>query len=612
MLKTRSVKSFSAVCMMILFVLTTALWAQGSGGDQLLKIVPAESMFCVQINNFDNAMNQLDQFLAGASPMPMGVSMLVRGQLMNVLGSPQLNGLNTGGSFALFGVVVPGQMGQAEQIPNMFVGVLAPVTDYKQFIDGNPNCGQPDDKGVSQITVNGAPVMLAVKSGNYALISWANDREKLVAMAKEVSKASGLVGTLKDDQKKQATTEPIWIYSNIQQVSKTFGPLVTAKINEMKTMMKGFEESGQPGPFGNMQNILNMYMTVIDTLLKETQSVSIAINPKPDALNICKTVYAMPDTEMAKMFVADTSSQKQNPLLGYMEDGAMMNYGCNMNAPLIKNIQSSSIDIMSAMGGETFGDEKVKEMKTLTSNVLATLAGPVAYSVSTDPDSKPPFVVKYVVAVKDTDKFNSLIKDAVELMTTSGIMDFYKSMGMETSFKVNSGVDSYKGVSIDSAKLSMKSTQVGTPQAQMITSMYGEGFNYRWGITKDLFVCAAGGDVDSNVRELIDQVQAGGTKGIGAETKSAIALLPGADKADFLLTFNLIRVFKMASSFMPMPIPKVDMPTKSNIVVAGKAGDGKLVVDIAVPKEHLTEIVGVFMMMQQQSMQQQMQQMPQN
>jgi len=613
MFKTRSMRNFTAVCMTILFVFTTTLWAQSSGSDQLLKMVPAESVFCVQINNFDNTMNQMDQFLAGASPMPMGISMLVRGQLMNLLGSPQLSGLNTGGSFALFGVALPGQMGQAEQIPNMFVGILAPVTDYKQLIDGNPNCGQPDDKGVSKITKNEEPIMLVVKSGDYALLSWANDYDKLVAMAKETSTpdAKGLAVTLKADQIKQATTEPIWIHSNMQQVSKTFGPLVTKKINEMKAMMKGLEESGQQGPFGNIQNIFNMYLTVIDTLLKETQSVSIAINPKPDTLNISKTIYAVPETEMAKMFVADSSSQKQNALLGYMEDGAMMNYGCNMSAPLMKQLQTGSIDIMAAMGGDAFSDEKIKEMKALTSNVLDCLAGPVAYSVSTDPDSKPPFVVKYAIALKDTEKFNSLIKEAVELMTTSGIMDFYKSLGMDTNFEVNSGADSYKGVSIDSAKLSMKSTQVGTPQAQMITAMYGDGFNYRWGITKDLFVCAAGGDVDSNIRELIDQVQAGGKKEIGAETKSAMALLPGADKADFLLTFNLIRVFKMATAFMPMPIPKIDAPTKSNIIVAGKAGDGKLVVDIAVPKEHLKEIVGAFMMMQQQNMQQR-QQMQQN
>jgi hypothetical protein len=582
------------------------LWAQDSKSDQLLKVVPAEAVFYIQINNFDNAMNQIDQFLMGALPMPMGVSMLVRGQLINMLGSPQLNGLNTSGNFAIFGVATSGDSEQVSQVPEMFVGMLAPVTDYKQLIDGNPNCTQPDDKGVSEITKNGTPIMLVMKTGDYALLSWTKDYDKLVAMTKGIStaEAKGLAGTLKPGQIKEAMESPIWAYCNIQQVSKTFGPLITNKINEMKTMMKSFEESGQQGPFGNMQNILNMYMTVIDILLKETQSLSIAINPKPNVLNITKTISAIPETKMAKMFVSDASSQKENPLLVYLEDGAIMNYGCNMNTSFMKQLQASSIDIMAAMGGDTISDANIAKMKALTNDVLNCLNGPAAYSVLVDPNSKPPFVIKYVIALKDTEKFEPLIEEAAKMMTTSGIMDFYKSLGIESSFEIKRGVENYKGVSIDLAKLAMKPTQAGSPQAQMITAMYGDGIDYRWGIVKNMFVCAAGGDVDSNVRELIDSVQRNGSKQIGSEIKSALALLPGTDKADFLLTFNLIRVFKMATAFMPIPIPKMDIPTKSNIVVDGKAGDGKLVVDIAVPKEHLTEIMGAFIMMQQQQMQQ--------
>lgn len=611
MFRARIVRSFTTVSLLVLFVFTAALWAQSSKSDQLLKMVPAEAIFYVQINNFDNAMNQMDQFLAGASPMPIGVSMLVRGQLINLLGSPQLNGLNTSGNFAILGAAMPGGSEQAKPVPEMFVGILAPVTDYKQLIDGNPNCAQPDEKGVSKITKDGTPILLVTKTGDYALLSWANDYDKLVTVAKEISATDakkGLASTLNAAETKQAMAEPIWVYCNIQQVSKTYGPLMTAKINEMKTMMKSLEESGQKGPIANMQNILNMYIVVIDTLLKETQSLNVAINPKPNVLKITKTINAVPETKMASMFVTDASSQKQNALLGYMEDGAIMNYGCSMSAPFMKQLQTCSIDIFTAMGGEAISDEQVAKMKTLTNNVLSCLEGPVVYSVLADPNSKPPFVVKYVVALKDTEKFNPLIEEAMEMMTTSGIMDFYKSFGMESSFEVKRGIDSYKGVSIDSAKLSMKSTQVGTPQAQMVTAMYGDGFDYRWGIAGDLFVCAVGGDVDSNIRELIDQAQADNTKQIGSETKTAIALLPGADKADFLLTFNLIRVFTMATTFMPIPLPKMNVPTKSNIVVAGKAGDGKLVVDIAVPKEHLSEIMGAFIMMQQQQMQQQMQQ----
>ena len=603
MFKLRMVRNCAVVFLLVLFVFTSALWAQS---PDALKMLPAKTIFCIQINNFNNTLNQVDQFLAGASPMPMGVSMIVRAQLMEMLGSPQLNSVNMDGSFVVFGSVMPGQMAQANSAPNIFVGILAPVTDYKQFIDGNPNCGQPDEKGVSKITKNGAPMMLAMRSKNYAILSWANDYDKLVAMAKEMSaeNSAGLAGTLDDSQKKQAATEPIWAYSNIQQVSSTFGPMVLGKIEEMKTMLQSME-ANQPGAQpASIQNIMKMYTSIIDTLLKETKSLSIAINPKPNVLNITKTIYAVPGTGMAKMFVKDSSPQKENKLLPYLEDGAMMNYGCNLSTSLMKQFQVKSIDLLAAMGGDTMDAENTTKMKALTSKVLDCLVGPVAYSVSVDLNSKPPFVVKYAVAVKDEKKFDPLIKEAVEMMTTSGIMDFYKGLGMDTSFTVKRGIDNYKGVSIDSAKLMMKSTQAGSPQAQMINNMYGEGFDYRWGLVKGLFVCAVGGDVDSEIRKLIDQVQADSAKQIGSETKAALALLPEANKADFLITFNLLRVFKMATAMVPMPIPPMDAPTKSNIVIAGKAGDGKLVVDIAVPKEHLTEIMGAFMMMQQPQMQQ--------
>jgi len=48
----------------------------------------------------------------------------------------------------------------------------------------------------------------------------------------------------------------------------------------------------------------------------------------------------------------------------------------------------------------------------------------------------------------------------------------------------------------------------------------------------------------------------------------------------------------------------MDIPTKSNIAFASKAGDGKMAVDIALPKEHLMEISSFFQKMQQQQQQQ--------
>jgi general secretion pathway protein G len=52
----------------------------------------------------------------------------------------------------------------------------------------------------------------------------------------------------------------------------------------------------------------------------------------------------------------------------------------------------------------------------------------------------------------------------------------------------------------------------------------------------------------------------------------------------------------MAGSFMPVPMPvaQMDIPTKSNIVFAGKAGNNRMTVHVALPKEHLIEIIAAF------------------
>jgi len=187
-------------------------------------------------------------------------------------------------------------------------------------------------------------------------------------------------------------------------------------------------------------------------------------------------------------------------------------------------------------------------------------------------------------------------------------------MGIETSFEIQRGVDNYKNVSIDSAKLTMKSTDAASPQGQMINAMYGGGFDYRWGIVDGLCVLTIGSNADSSIRELIDQVKAGRTQ-MGSEVKAALELLPEAEKADFVVTYNMLRWLKIVGSMTVMPIPmpmlQTDIPTKSNIALAGKAGNGKMVVDIALPKEHLKEITTAVLTMQQQ-MKMMMQQNPNN
>ncbi|MBC8472965.1 MAG: hypothetical protein H8D56_26180 [Planctomycetes bacterium] len=611
MLKSKYVRSTFVTGLLVMLVLATGLQAASvvqPADDPLLKMLPAESLFCIRVNHFEHTVNQTDQFLAGISPIPLGLSMMVRMQLANVLGSPELNGVNMNGSLAVFGVMLPGEQTSNNPASNIFIGGFVPVTDYRQFIS-NPNCSQPDDNGISKITSNGTPILLTTKIGNHALIGWANDYDKLLRMAKVISTArtTKLASSIDAAEAKLAILEPVWAYGNIQQASKTFGPLLLGKIEEIKTIIKSTGPDSPGAPPKNMQNftqnVMNMYADILQKLMKEARYFSIAIKPKPNVLNITKTVSAVHGTDMANMFVSDASADRKNNLLNYLEDGAMMNFGVTVNKYLWKECNLKGIDLLAIMAGESMNAEDIDKMKALIEDGIDCLGGPIACSASIDAKNKPPFIAKYVIAVKDKNKFNQLIENSMQLFNTSGILDFYKNMGIETSFEIQRGVDSYKNVSIDSAKLTMKSIDAASPQGQMINSMYGGGFDYRWGIVNGLCVLTIGSNADSSIRELIDQVKAGRTQ-MGSEVKAALELLPEAEKADFVVTYNVLRWLKIAGSITVMPIPmpmlQTDIPTKSNIALAGKAGNGKMVVDIALPKEHLKEMMTAVLMMQQQ------------
>ena len=95
------------------------------------------------------------------------------------------------------------------------------------------------------------------------------------------------------------------------------------------------------------------------------------------------------------------------------------------------------------------------------------------------------------------------------------------------------------------------------------------------------------------------------TAPIPSEIQAATQLIPGSEKADFLVSYNILRLLQMVSAMMPIPAPTAK--SQSNIVLAGNAANGTLSIQIALPKQHLQEPMGAFMQMQQQRMQQQQQ-----
>jgi len=196
-----------------------------------------------------------------------------------------------------------------------------------------------------------------------------------------------------------------------------------------------------------------------------------------------------------------------------------------------------------------------------------------------------------------------VLEEELKLMDDGGVLaDLYKGFGIEMDVEVDRDAGTYKGAQIGAAKVGIKVGGDGEMQAEMskmFEKLFGDGLDYRWAFEKENCVYTLGGDADGMIRELIDQVRAGGPKQIGSQMKAALEVLDNGNKADVVGTFNFVRYMQMAAGFMAaageVDLPKLDTPTESNIAFAGRTTEaGNLTLQIVMPKEHLLETKSVF------------------
>lgn len=611
----------------VLFVLTGMVCFGGltfaaESSDELFGLIPAESMLAVRLNNFDLTLGRLDGYLAGVSPMPMGLSMMARMQFAQVLGSPELKGVNTGGNFGAYAVAKAGQMEPA-------IKVLVPVSDYSEFVSGNPNVGEPDASGISKVTVNGQVLAVVRNAGNYAVFAKAGE-------ADELSINNGLENIIDAAERGLAVGEPIWAYVNVQKVGEVYGEMAVEQLEKSKTMMADVKVSmegmlaslekqraeidvNDPNQkalieqldksiastkesmkrfdnnpmMDNLGNVMDMYIRIVETLLDESKSFSLAIEPKVDVLTILETYTAMSGSESAKVLVADASGAKADKLINYLQDGAMMNFAGRLNKPLLQKFYSDSICLMGVMTAGKMSDEDVAKMKGMTTEIIDSLGGTMAMSLWSDKTASPPFMEDCIIEVSDAEKFNKSILKGIEFWNDSGLMEFYKEMGIGANYVTKMNVYEYKGAKVNSAMLAFEAADSNSQEAQIIKKMYGDGFEYRWAVVDGLCVEAIAGDVDAAIKQLIDEVKAGGASVPATDIKQAAAMLgDGAD--DFFGTFNVVRMLDMLSAMPSFPIKGTAVESKSNIAFGGKIGDGKVVFKVAVPKAHVGEVINFF------------------
>lgn len=578
-------RSFVISAVLIVFsVVSFGAVQSANAATDPTDLVPKDCLFCVRINNLDNALGQVDMFLTGL--FPVGVSMMAKMQLGQFLGGGQAQGIDTAGQFAIF-APIPGSPDPTA------IGILVPVSDYQTFVSGNANVTAADAQGLSKIGPADSPMLVAREFAGYALVSPLGNEQALVGVAKPTATLSA---DLDATEKQRATTAPIWAYGNLVSTGKMFGPMLQAQLGQMKQMM-----ASQEGPNGEAAaGAMDMYSTMLNTLLTEAKYASIALTPSMDKVSLSAVVASLPGSKMAEALQG--SQQTPNAkLTGSLDNGSVVNMLAK-NSSLFKKWNETYVNEMfpKLMGGQ-LTDAEIKEIQTMTQNAMEIFGGSIAMSVAPNTKSKIPVTLKYAAELKDATKFNQLMDQATKMMTSGSLGKFYEEMGMKMSFDLKRKVETYKGVAIDAIKFNMSPTDPTAPEAEKLKEILGDGLDIQMATTDGLLLYALDEDPSSVVHALIDKVKASDSSSVPSEVQAAMKLIPGSEEADMFLTLNVIRVMQIAKSVAPEEIPLSDGPlaTQSNVALATKAKDGKASLDLAVPKQHVQEIMMIVMQMQQ-------------
>jgi hypothetical protein len=599
-----SSKSLRNIILMATVAILAAggVWASESAKKRqaagMMGAIPAKSLFCVRINKFDATLDAANEFLKDVAPSSFDAKAAVFSKLGSVLGDDKLIGVNKKGNIAIFAVNVPGESAAPGPMGNLFIGALLPVTKYENFISGNSNCGEPDEQGISAITVNGAPMGLATNFRRFALLCPPKARENLIKAKEMLAQRKESLGrSLNADERKQAASSPVWVYLNVKQGSQMIQPMVMGGLQQMKAQLEKAKESGE-GPPIDPAGIINFYSGILKTVLNGTENVTLALAPSAEACSFSLGLKPVPDSAMAAM-VGKPLDGNLDHMLGYLEDGAIFNVATKVDRESLKTTYMGLFELMGEMIPGGIPEADLKQLKELLTKGIDAMGDSLAITFGSKTDDSSPFFGKYVIEVRDQAAFEEVLEKELQLMEEGVFADLYKGFGMKMDVEIDRDAGTYKGVEIGAAKVAFKSGGDDAMQARMFEKMFGDGLDYCWAFEKGNCVYTVGSDADKTIRELIDQVRAGGPKKINAEMKAAMDAIPGSEQADAVGTINYARAIKMALGFMPLPAD-VDMSqfkveSKSNIAFAGRTtDDGKMAVNIVMPKKHLQEIQSVF------------------
>jgi len=543
-------------------------------GQDIMDRLPAETAVCVRINGLDQSLNKLDQFLMGATPIPLSLGMMAKTQMGGMLGNFQLQGVNTQGTLVI--VALMGAQGPS-------VGILVPVSDFQAFAGGSENIKALDEDGIFQMAApKGQKLLVMDAGGGYALMTPARLPDQLKALKQQLGGQGTTLGASLDAaQKMSASSQPLWFFINTAMVGQMAAPMIKGAMQQGQAMMGAMGQGANTDP-ATMAAAGDAAEQFCNRLAQETKYATITLAPDAQALGLKVQLQSVPGSELAKSLTRSTA-RRDTGMLGYLQDDAVFNLSGN----LMSRLPTSGFDTL----GQVFpaaDQEKISQLKTLFTEMRQQFKGTGALSVKMTPQ-KPPFVsAQYVTQVADGAKLNNQIGTMVELL--QGILP---TDGPKLS--MNRSAQTHNNVKIDALQWTLPENQGPV-----------ESIDYRVACAGQFMALSVGSEVETGIQSLIDKTQAASTQA-PPEVQSMLASASQTQQADVVATLNLQRLVQQIPQQGAQTAAMPTMPSQSGMVAQLTLDKGIADFGITLPKAHLQEITQALQMMMMQRMMQQQQ-----
>jgi hypothetical protein len=277
-----------------------------------------------------------------------------------------------------------------------------------------------------------------------------------------------------------------------------------------------------------------------------------------------------------------------------------------MDSPCLQQMYDMMFDVMGESMEDPEFKEKTDNMKALTQKAFDAMGDEMSFSFDYT-SGQPPFKMQEVIEVKDIPAMKAMMAESMESANV-----FYEGMGLPAKLEYQPGVSTYKNATIDIFKMSIIPTDdTNEAMQQQLTSMYGEGFEYYAATTSDKYIVTMGAEGEQTLKALIDKPTAAAASG---DIKIAMDTLKNTPYQDLVCSVNVIKLLKGLGQMMQsLPNPgtglpidigeiasKLNVESQSTMVLGAQVGDGQASMRLALPKQHLIEIIALGMQIQAQ------------